>query len=197
MTNFVREKDPGYGDLDAWKSLADAGSDVQPHSDTHCRKFSELSPDDQVAEIKQSIEFVKQMNKEGPYVFCYPWNDLPSPLPNVQELSASGFHSTRLIPQHQRQLTYQGSQSLCFEKLGIKPRQFQFGLFETQRCAGQRLGRTRLTQYQRAGGGTRRVGTTKFSTIEWFDQRGTPAKLQNRERGGNDYESKEFSHSHR
>jgi peptidoglycan/xylan/chitin deacetylase (PgdA/CDA1 family) len=68
------------------------GHDIQPHSVTH-PWFPDLSHDEQKAEIRNSIEFVRKIHS-GPYVFCYPFNAIPTPQPIVEELSAAGFYSS-------------------------------------------------------------------------------------------------------
>ena len=79
------------GNLEAWRAVAALGHDIQPHSVTHPR-FLDLSSDEQKAEIRNSIEFVRKIHS-GPYVFCYPFNVIPTPQPIVEELSAAGFYS--------------------------------------------------------------------------------------------------------
>ena len=81
-----------YGDFDGWKSLVSSGNDIQPHSKTH-RPFSRLSIEDQEIEIRHSLEFVRRIH-DGPYIFCYPYNDVPVSRPVVKELSACGFRAT-------------------------------------------------------------------------------------------------------
>jgi peptidoglycan/xylan/chitin deacetylase (PgdA/CDA1 family) len=94
VTDWVESKtQPERGDLDAWKSLAAEGSDIQPHGKTHTSLLG-LSSGQQADEIKGSIDFVRKI-QSGPYIFCCPYNNVPLSRPLVEGLSAFGFYASQ------------------------------------------------------------------------------------------------------
>src|SRR5689334_19282888 len=84
VSGFVRAKCPLYGDLEAWRCIHKLGHDVQPHSETHVH-FTTLSHPAQQDEMEKSIEFVGQIH-DGPFVFCFPYNEVPTPAPKISKL---------------------------------------------------------------------------------------------------------------
>jgi peptidoglycan/xylan/chitin deacetylase (PgdA/CDA1 family) len=63
-----------FGNVARWRALADLGHEVQLHSVTH-PSFLEISASDQVAEISISLRTIRQI-QPGPYIFCFPYNQV-------------------------------------------------------------------------------------------------------------------------
>lgn len=78
-----------FGTLEEWRALAKVGHDIQAHSATH-PWFSKLSPEERQVEVRESVALIRQIHA-GPYIFCFPYNDI-SPVDFKSEgVSAAGF----------------------------------------------------------------------------------------------------------
>jgi peptidoglycan/xylan/chitin deacetylase (PgdA/CDA1 family) len=78
-----------FGSLEGWRRLSDASHDIQAHSASH-PNFSELGTDAQISEARRALAFVRQVHN-GPYVFCAPFNVLPTVDLAAVGYAAAGF----------------------------------------------------------------------------------------------------------
>lgn len=99
ITDFVSDpsepggtlpKDGDYGSLERWRRLAAAGHDIQAHSASHAN-FHDLDVEAQVSEATRSLAFVRRVHP-GPYVFCAPFNRLPT-----VDLAAVGYDAAGFV----------------------------------------------------------------------------------------------------
>jgi peptidoglycan/xylan/chitin deacetylase (PgdA/CDA1 family) len=80
-----------FGSLGEWRAFAKMGHDIQAHSATHTH-FSKLSPEQRKGEIRESVALIRQIHG-GPYVFCFPYNDIAPVDFKSEGVSAAGFRT--------------------------------------------------------------------------------------------------------
>lgn len=83
-----------FGALQDWQNFAARGHDIQPHSFTH-RNFGTLDKATMEEEMIRSRDVVREIH-DGPYIFGFPFNEIPDGLsPKDFGFAAAGFVSTQ------------------------------------------------------------------------------------------------------
>lgn len=95
LSNVSEEIDDKYnneryhGSIDEWQAMSLSGHDIQAHSCSHSM-FSKLDLRTQANEFEGSLECIKKIHN-GPYIFCFPYNDIISADLESIGYAASGF----------------------------------------------------------------------------------------------------------